>query len=329
MNLNKLLKIASLLFLLLIATLCACYEPVSNSRVDAQQHSVDESQTAEPEPTATTEPFEENSNSVGDTLEVKTEQKSQNEFYAKIGTRFDELGYAGVYDPTNAVEKRLVNDYGAVFLTKAIPPTKIMFENEAEVIAFQNKAGSRRINLGGISIELQTEAAQAILEAEKEARNAGLSISPRGKEGAAKRSFAKTKELWDGRVNKALAHWRANGKIDQVTVDEVRALPLKAQVAKVFELEQLGIYFSTQFDKSILYSVAAPGASQHISMLALDVKQYGNRNVREILARHGWFRTVESDEPHFTYLGYSKDELSGLGLKCIDTATGEFCVPNV
>jgi len=40
-------------------------------------------------------------------------------------------------------------------------------------------------------------------------------------------------------------------------------------------------------DKSIIYSVAPPGASQHLSMLALDVKEFQNAKVRETLARHG------------------------------------------
>ena len=49
-------------------------------------------------------------------------------------------------------------------------------------------------------------------------------------------------------------------------------------------------------------------------MLALDVAQFGDARVRRILARHGWFQTVASDKPHFTYLGVAESDLPGLGL---------------
>ena len=50
-------------------------------------------------------------------------------------------------------------------------------------------------------------------------------------------------------------------------------------------------------------------------MLAFDVKENENPKVRSILARHGWFQTVSSDTPHFTFLGVTEDQLPSLGLK--------------
>ena len=95
----------------------------------------------------------------------------------------------------------------------------------------------------------------------------------------------------------------------------------------VLDLENKGVFFSTDFKKSILYSVAAPGTSQHLSMLAFDVKEFGDEKIRRILANHGWFRTVQSDAPHFTYLGYKESDLERLGLRKIPD--GGFWVPNV
>ena len=106
----------------------------------------------------------------------------------------------------------------------------------------------------------------------------------------------------------------------------MKSEPIKQQVADVLQLESQGIYFSTNFDKSILYSVAAPGTSQHLSMLAFDAKEFGNEGVRKIMAKHGWFRTVRSDQPHFTYLGYAESELPSLGLKKV---SGGFWIPDV
>jgi hypothetical protein len=75
--------------------------------------------------------------------------------------------------------------------------------------------------------------------------------------------------------------------------------------------------------------VAAPGASQHIFMVALDVEQFANKAVRDILAAHGWFQTVKSDMPHFTYLGVKETELPALGLKREFSGGQKFWIPNV
>ena len=101
------------------------------------------------------------------------------------------------------------------------------------------------------------------------------------------------------------------------------------QVPIVLGLEGRGLWFSTDFSKSILYSVAAPGTSQHLSMLALDVAEFENPAVREILARHGWFQTVQTDLPHFTYLGVAESELPALGLKRVTASRRAFWVPDL
>ena len=51
--------------------------------------------------------------------------------------------------------------------------------------------------------------------------------------------------------------------------------------------------------------------------------------VREILATHGWFQTVLSDLPHFTFLGLNEDQLPGHGLKRVKVDGQVFWIPNI
>jgi hypothetical protein len=135
--------------------------------------------------------------------------------------------------------------------------------------------------------------------------------------------------LWESRLLPALEHWRRQGKLTAEEAARLRTLTAREQVRAVLEHEGRGIFFSRDFTKSILNSVAAPGASQHLSMLAFDVSEYADARVRAVLARHGWFRTVRGDAPHFTYLGVGEGRLPSRGLKKVTTWEGEFWVPNV
>ena len=98
---------------------------------------------------------------------------------------------------------------------------------------------------------------------------------------------------------------------------------------EILELEKKKIFFSKDLSKSIIYSVAPPGTSQHLAMLAFDAAEYKNEQVREILARHKWFQTVVSDLPHFTYLGVKEKELPDLGLKKVENCGQVFWIPNI
>ena len=64
-------------------------------------------------------------------------------------------------------------------------------------------------------------------------------------------------------------------------------------------------------------------------MLAFDVADFDRPEVRSILGRHGWFQTVTSDLPHFTYLGAPESELPELGLKLVENAGRNFWVPDM
>jgi hypothetical protein len=231
----------------------------------------------------------------------------------------------------DAVSRRVLTEYGAVFLAggQVLPPPVCIFEGAAEVAAFQVEARPVAATIDGVTIELQPAAMRALLAAQAEAFAEGLSITPRDGAEAARRDYADTVRLWNSRLLPALEHWTREGRLTAGEAERLRTLPVREQVGAVLELERDGIFFSKDFSKSILYSAAAPGASQHLSLLAFDVSEYADERVRGILARHGWFRTVRNDHPHFTYLGFPERLLPSHGLKKIADAGGEFWVPNV
>ncbi|MBC7901293.1 MAG: hypothetical protein H7070_14710, partial [Saprospiraceae bacterium] len=116
---------------------------------------------------------------------------------------------------------------------------------------------------------------------------------------------------------------------NQEQADAIRELSPYKQVPEVFALEAEGIFFAKDLSKSIIYSVAPPGASQHLSLLAFDIAEFDNPDVRKILAKHFWYQTVTSDLPHFTFLGVAEDELPGSGLKKLISCEREFWVPDI
>lgn len=244
----------------------------------------------------------------------------------ELGVKIEEI--CSQDDP---VARRILEDYGAIFIASesVVPPPVCMFTSEAEVSSFQHDAKFVSANPGGTRIELQPAAMEALIAARQEANAQGLDITPRGGAEAARRSFADTVRLWNSRFLPALTYWSGRGRLSRAEVARLRQLPIHDQVAEVLELEKRGIFFSTDFSKSILYSVAAPGASQHITMLALDVAQFGSPRVRRILAQHGWFQTVKSDMPHFTYLGLKEGDLPSRGLRSVNVGSQLFWIPNV
>jgi hypothetical protein len=236
----------------------------------------------------------------------------------------------GFEQPSDDAGRLLLREYGAVFLTRggAIPPKKVVFKDEADVQAFQSSLQRSVESIGGIRVELQTAAMTALLKAIAEARAVGLTIGPRGAD-SAKRGYDQTVGLWASRVNPGLVHWVGKGRITQAEAHRIRSLTPYQQVPEILKLEQQQIFFARSLDKSIIYSVAPPGTSQHISMLALDVKEFENAKVRDILANNGWYQTVVSDLPHFTFLGVKKTELPKLGLKEVSNSGRNFWIPNI
>ena len=212
---------------------------------------------------------------------------------------------------------------------KVMPPPVCVFRSDEEVAEFQERAGYATEMFGFDEVELQPEAMKKLLKARGEAQKENLDITPRDGAEAARRSFADSLHLWHTRFQPALEYWLAQGRLTAEQVARLKSLPLRTQIAEVLELEKSGIYFSKDLSKSILYSIAAPGTSQHIAMLAFDVNEFDNPRVREILARHGWFQTVLSDLPHFTFLGLKEKDLPKHGLKQVEVDGQTFWIPNV
>ena len=231
---------------------------------------------------------------------------------------------------SDAVARRVLEDYGAIFLAKKVmPPPVCVFTSHEQVVEFQEKAGYASEVIGYDEIELQPQAMKQLLKARAEAQKENLDITPRDGPEAARRSFEDSLHLWDTRFQPALNYWLAQGRLSEEQVAHLKSLPLRSQIAEVLELEKSGIYFSKDLSKSILYSIAAPGTSQHIAMLAFDVTEFDNQRVREILAKHGWFQTVLSDLPHFTFLGLKEKDLPKRGLKSVEVDGQIFWIPNV
>ncbi len=230
----------------------------------------------------------------------------------------------------DTLTRRVLEEYGAMFVAEGvILPDACVFETEESVERFQREAGWRAEVLEGVAIELQPPAMVALLGAREEAAYAGLRITPRGGSEAGRRSFGDSLRLWRSRCDPALDHWCAEGRLEGREAERLRRLPLREQASAVLELERGGIFFSKDFKKSILQSVAAPGASQHLAMLAFDVEEFADPRVGALLARHGWFQTVLSDLPHFTYLGLAERDLPARGLRRVDSGGQTFWVPDM
>ncbi|MGC2237644.1 MAG: hypothetical protein WA584_15890 [Pyrinomonadaceae bacterium] len=236
----------------------------------------------------------------------------------------------GFQQPTEDVGKKLLKEYGSVFVARggASAPKTVIFKDEAEVSGFQSSVSKSNGKIGSYNVELQSAALNALKEAVSEATQNNLSITPRGAD-SAKRSYTETVSLWASRVAPGLEHWVSKGKLQKSEAERIKNLSPFEQVPEILKLESQGMFFSKDLSKSIIYSVAPPGTSQHLSMLALDVSEFENARVRDILARHGWYQTVQSDLPHFTFLGARESELENLGLKKVTDGGRTFWLPNI
>ena len=231
----------------------------------------------------------------------------------------------------DSIAQRVLCDYGAIHVgsKEILPPSICVFTSEEAVANYQKAAGWATAKIDDHVIELQPAAMKALLKARSVALAEGLNISPRDGAEGTRRTYDDTVRLWDSRFQPALDHWQKLGRLTQQQTDRLRSLPVIEQVAEVLELEKDGIFFSKDFSKSVLYSIAAPGTSQHIAMLAFDANEFGEPRVREIFAEHGWFQTVLSDLPHFTFLGLKQAELPSHGLKSVEVHGQTFWIPDV
>lgn len=241
------------------------------------------------------------------------------------------LSFDALCPPGDRLAARVLVEYGAMFVAApdVVPPSVCVFADEVEVAAFQRSVPCAEALIAGYEIRLQQSALESLLRARHEARNAKLDITPRDGAEAARRTFADGVRLWDSRVRPALAHWIANGRLSEAEAERLRSLAPREQALAVLDLEAEGMFFSKDFSKPVLQSIAAPGTSQHLAMLAFDVVEFNDAAVRRVLRRHGWFQTVVSDLPHFTYLGWREEELAAHGLCRTGEHDRPFWIPNL
>ena len=232
---------------------------------------------------------------------------------------------------SDALANRVFAEYGAVYAADRTVqlPTQCLFSNDDEVAAFQKTVRTIVSYVGRSQIELQEPAMKELLNAIAEIEARGRRITPLDGSIAGRRSFADTGRLWNSRFHRALDHWVRQGRIDAAESDAFRWQPFRKQAEQVLKWEAAEICFSTDFSRSIFASTAPPGASQHLAMLAFDVVQYGDPEVRGVLNDHGWYQTVINDPPHFTFLGVKQNELPARGLKNIVRGGHSYWVPNM
>ena len=326
---NKNVLFSILLLLCFIVTACWSSSSSTNSRTTNQKSKTPSTSSTANDNIASdakteTEPSQ--------TVDNKTVDNKMSETPKSNGTSggFTANLPSGFSMPSDTVGQKMLKEYGAMFVAKggASPPNTVVFKNEAEVSAWQSGVSKSKENVGGFDLELQAAAMKGLKDAIAEAKQNSLNITPRGAD-SAKRNYSGTVELWASRVNPGLTHWVGKGKLPASEAARIKALSPFEQVPEIFKLESQGMFFAKDLSKSIIYSVAPPGTSQHISMLALDVSEHENARVRDILAKHGWFQTVVSDLPHFTFLGVPENQLAGLGLKKTTDGGRVFWLPNI
>lgn len=234
------------------------------------------------------------------------------------------------YQTEDKIAMRILSEYGAVFVSQngTTSPPYIIFPDENSVNKWQGSVKTEEKKIGNILVKLQFPAMKALEAAQAEAHQLKISISPNGTT-ASTRSYAETAKLWRSRVDPALAFHIKQKHITSAEAEVIKKLSPSEQIPEILKLEDKGYFFSKTLDKSILYSVAAVGTSQHISMLALDVEEHSSAQVRALLARYGWFQTVVSDQPHFTYLGVTEDKLPSLGLKKVTNQGRVYWLPDI
>lgn len=228
------------------------------------------------------------------------------------------------------VAARVFAEYGAMFVAEKIvrTPETCMFATAEAVEQFQRAVSTGSADFGGTDIVLQTAALEALLKARTEAADMDLDITPLDGAIAGRRSFNETVVLWHSRYLPALSHWQRQGAISREEASYA-GFETRKQIEKVIEWESRGYLFAPGRSRSIFSSVAPPGTSQHLAMLAFDVVEHSNPVVRDILNRNGWFQTIVNDPPHFTFLGVSAAELPKRGLRAVSRGGYTFWVPNM
>ena len=232
---------------------------------------------------------------------------------------------------SNVVAARVFSQYGAFFAANGSVsvPNVCIFSAATDVARFHASLKTRVARIDGVEIELQQEAMESLLDAIAQIQELGSRVTPLDGAIAGKRVLADTVRIWNSRFLPALDHWVSRGKISIEDADRTRALPTIEQVERVLDWESRGYFFGTGMKRPIMSSVAPPGTSQHLSLIAFDIQEGSSRTVRDILNRNGWFQTVVGDPPHFTYLGVPESILPERGLRSVLSGGQRYWVPRL
>lgn len=178
----------------------------------------------------------------------------------------------------DSYEYILLRAYGAPFvnLEPTIQlPKKVAFKNHQETQQFQGTVTKGKV-AGTRNCYLQKSAADALNKARSQAR---FRLKSGYGNSDCIRNFATTARFWKKYTNSRTLDLVKQGK-----------------------------------EKRILGTVAPPGTSQHLWGLAIDLRVTNKRQI-QALNQNGWYRTVEYDVPHWTYVGYPPEKLPKLGFK--------------
>ena len=240
---------------------------------------------------------------------------------------FDDICAIG----SDALARRVFSEYGSVYAAELNVriPWKCIFDNSEDVARFQKVLKVRAAVIENVPLELQEAAMNSLQMAALEGAQKGLRIVPLDGPIAGRRSYYDTLRLWYTRFSPGLEYWIRAGRITEEEATAARLLSSRKQTEKIIEWETAGIWFSTDRSRTIFSSTAPPGTSQHLSLLALDVENYADSEVRELLALHGWYQTILNDPTHFTYIGVPEIELPGRGLTIIIRGPFRYWVPRM
>ena len=232
---------------------------------------------------------------------------------------------------TDVIAMRVLQSYGSMFVAGDginLPDTCVSM-GDGEIRKFQQKLEKKTVEVNGIQMEFQAAAAAALQSSIDEAAALGMSITPLDGAIAGGRSYGDTLMLWNSRVFPALEFWIRRGRLSPDAREEIGRLDLRKKIEKIIEWESQGIYFSTDRTRSILTSTAPPGTSQHLYLVAFDVSEFWNPQVRAILNQKGWYQTVIDDPAHFTFLAVAETDLPSRGLIAVAKGGHLYWIPNM
>ena len=142
---------------------------------------------------------------------------------------------------TSAVAARVFREYGSVFAAadSVTLPAVCVYPGEAAVIKFQKGIKTRSIETGGIQIDLQEDASDALERAINQAAEIELTITPLDGAIAGSRSYGDSLRLWNGRFFRALDHWTRVGKLTPADRELILGADLQKKIEMIIQSDNL------------------------------------------------------------------------------------------